>query len=790
MDSSTSPISALKKFDRLTNYLSVAQIFLRDNYFLDRKLESEDIKARLLGHWGTCPGINYVYSNLNYLINSYESRKFTYIVGPGHGFPAFQSNLLVEGSLSNFYPEKIPYSREGFEEVIGGFSTPYGYPSHLNPEAPGVILEGGELGYSLSVAGGTVLDNPDLVTVCLVGDGEAETGPLAASWNINKFLNPETDGAVLPVLHLNGYKISGPTIFGRMNDEDIKKYFEGLGYNPLFIETSEAESDEFYEQGLSVFAQAMTQILDAQNEARDGKDVGFVKWPMIVMRTPKGMGTLDKVNDKKIEGNCFSHQIVFNSREDLADDPEHLERFEEWMKSYKIDELLWFDEDGTIHLDEEIEALLPEKERRIGILKDIYGGEMREPLKMPEFASQFVQQVIGKQTGNNSMYEAGKFLKEVMQKNDNLRLFSPDETYSNKLDAVFETTGRAWQLPTEDWDKDFTKDGKVIEILSEHTLFGMMWGYTLTGRHGMFATYEAFAQIIASMADQYVKFVKASRNAPFRKPVPSMNVVLSSLIERQDHNGFSHQNPSFIASSLDRDRDITNVYLPADKNLTVLAFQKSLESTNALNVIVVAKKMTRTWLTQAEALQQAEDEIMIWDKFSDEGEPDLVLVTAGDYVTEEALLGLKLFRERLPQIKVRMVNIFKLDALDEKGSRYSKDEILEKFLTKDKGILFNYHGYPTTIKKMLFDYNLGERIIINGYEEEGSTTSPFDMEARNGLSRFDLVRDLADLAFQAGLIDLEKIEGIREEMAESLADELAYIKIAKDDPVAIKKAAL
>jgi len=790
MDSSTSPISALKKFDRLTNYLSVAQIFLRDNYFLDRKLESEDIKARLLGHWGTCPGINYVYSNLNYLINSYESRKFAYIVGPGHGFPAFQSNLLVEGSLSNFYPEKIPYSREGFEEVISGFSTPYGYPSHLNPEAPGVILEGGELGYSLSVAGGIVLDNPDLVTVCLVGDGEAETGPLAASWNINKFLNPATDGAVLPILHLNGYKISGPTIFGRMTDEDIKKYFEGLGYNPLFIEAGEAESDEFYEQGLSIFAQAMTQILDAQNAAREGKDVGFVKWPMIVMRTPKGMGTLDEVNDKKIENNCFSHQIVFNSREDLADNPEHLERFEEWMKSYKIEELLWFDEDGTIHLDEEIEALLPEKERRIGILKDIYGGEMRKPLKMPEFASQFVEQVIGKQTGNNSMYESGKFLKEVMKKNDNLRLFSPDETYSNKLDAVFETTGRAWQLPTEAWDKDFAKDGKVIEILSEHTLFGMMWGYTLTGRHGMFATYEAFAQIIASMADQYVKFVKASRNAPFRKPVPSMNVVLSSLIERQDHNGFSHQNPSFIASSLDRDRDITNVYLPADKNLAVLAFQKSLESTNALNVIVVAKKMTRTWLTQEEALQQAEDEIMIWNKFSDEGEPDLVLVTAGDYVTEEALLGLRLFRERLPQVKVRMVNIFKLDALDEKGSRYTRDEILEEFLTKDKGILFNYHGYPTTIKKMLFDYNLGDRIIINGYEEEGSTTSPFDMEARNGLSRFDLVRDLSDLAFQFGLVELEKVEGIREEMSESLAAELAYIKVAKDDPVAIKKASL
>jgi len=779
--------SALKKYDRLTNYLSVAQIFLRDNFLGERKLKPEDIKSRLLGHWGTCPGINYVYSNVNLLINENPDRKFAYIIGPGHGFPAFQANLMVEGSLSHFYPDKIPYSKKGLYEVIENFSTPYGYPSHLNPEAPGVILEGGELGYSLSVSGGTVLDNPELVTVCLIGDGEAETGPLAASWNINKFLNPATDGAVLPILHLNGYKISGPTIFGRMDDLEIESYFKGLGYIPHFIDVAK---EDFYGQGIKTFAKAMKQIKNLQERARKGEDVEKPQWPMIVLRTPKGMGGPTEANNKKIEGNCFSHQIVFSDKKDLSDNPKHLQLLQEWLDSYKIEELIYFDEDGTLRFDKEIEALIPEKDRRIGMLKDIYGGEMRKPLEMPDFDDLYADQKCGMKTGTNSMYLAGQFLNELMKRNDNIRLFSPDETYSNKLDAVFETTKRAWQWPIEDWDKDLGRNGKVIEILSEHTLFGMMWGYTLTGRHGLFATYEAFAPITASMADQYVKFVKASRNAPFRKPVPSMNVVLSSLIERQDHNGFSHQNPSFIASSLDRDRDITNVYLPADKNLAVLAFQKSLESTNALNVIVVAKKMTRTWLTQAEALQQAEDEIMIWDKFSDEGEPDLVLVTAGDYVTEEALLGLKIFRETLPEVKVRMVNIFKLDVLDEKGSQYTKEEILENFLTKDKGIVFNYHGYPTTIKKLLFDYNLGERIIINGYKEEGSTTSPFDMEARNGLSRFDLVRDLSDLSFQAGLIDLEKIEAIREEMTENLVKELAYIKVAKDDPEYIKKASL
>ena len=775
-------IRALQKYDRLTNYLSATQVFLKDNVLLERDLNPEDIKSRLLGHWGTCPGISFVYSNINRMIQLHEDRKFAYIVGPGHGFPAFQSNLFVEGSLSNFYPKKIPYSRAGLEEVVENFSTPYGYPSHLNPESPGVILEGGELGYSLSVAGGTVLDNKNLITVALIGDGESESGPLAAAWNINKFISPKSDGAVLPVLHLNEYKISGPTIFGRMDDREIRKYFEGLGYTPFFID---AKKKNFYGQGVKVFDAAMKQIKTLQKKARDGKEILKPNWPVVILKSPKGMGCIAEIDGKKMEDNHYAHQILFSDQADLAQNPEHLQMLQKWLKSYKIEKLISFEKNGKFTLDPEIQSLIPAKNRRIGMLREIYGGTVKKKLKLPTFHSQFVEQKRGEETGKNAMHEAGKFLRDVMYKNKNVRLFSPDETYSNKLSAVFEATHRAWQWPTKKHDLDLGHEGKVVEILSEHTLFGMMWGYTLTGRYGFFATYEAFAQIIASMADQYVKFVKASRDAPFRKPVPSMNVVLSSLLERQDHNGFSHQNPSFIASSLDRDREITNVYFPADKNLNVLAFSKCLESTNALNVIVAGKKMTRTWLTEKEAKKQADDEIMIWDFLSDKN-PDLVVVTAGDYVTEETVIGLKLFRQKFPKLKVRFVNIFKLDVLAEENARFSQDEILTNFLTKKKGIVFNFHGYPETVKKLLFDFHLSDRIIVNGYRECGSTTSPFDMKARNGLSRFHLIENLARLAAKQKLISPAEYKKTADEMKKKLAWEKNYIKKNKIDPREIK----
>lgn len=772
---------ALKKMVRLTNYLSAAQIFLKDNLFLEEEIKKEDIKARLLGHWGSCPGTNFTYAQLNRQIIKNQDRDFLYVVGPGHGFPAYQSNILIDGSLSKYHPEKIPFSREGFSEVIKNFSTPYGYPSHLNPDAPGVIAEGGELGYSLAIGAGSVLDNPDLITTVIIGDGESETGPLAGSWNMNKFLSPKTDGAVLPILHLNGYKISGPTIFGRMNNSDIKSYFKGLGYKVYFVDAH--KSKDVYTKGIEVFDKAIERIKKIQKKARKGQDVLKPEWPVIILKTPKGWTGIKELDGEKIEGNCKAHQIVFANQKDLADNKKHLKKLEDWLKSYNLPELISFGKNNEVILDNEIKRLMPEGDRRLGVSKYTH-GEVDQKIELPNFDDIFVEQGLTKNEGVSSMHEAGKYMRDVMMKNNNLRLFSPDETYSNKLAAVFETTKRQWQLPVRSFDEDFGKSGKVIEILSEHLLFGMLWGYTLTGRYGYFVSYEAFAQIVASMADQYVKFMHVARNVEFRKPVPAMNVILSSLLERQDHNGFSHQNPSFISNALDRDRDIVNVYLPADKNVMKLAMEETLKSKNAFNIIVAGKKMNRTWLNKNEVKELVKNGISTWDFLSDEN-PDIVVATAGDYAVEETVAGIKMLRERLPEVKIKFVNFFKLDVLVGED-QLSKEEILENYLTKDLPIIFNYHGYKGTIKKLLFDYNLSERIIINGYEENGSTTSPFDMKARNGLSRMHFLKYVVELLEKEGKIDKKEKDKVCEEMDDMLAWEKNYIIENKDDPDFIK----
>ncbi len=776
-----SGVEALKKYTRLADYLSVAQIFLRDNFLLDSELKPEHIKQRLLGHWGTSPGINFVHGNINRLIVNNPKRDFLYIVGPGHGFPAFQAGLFIEGSLTHFNKEKIPYSRGGLEEVCGNFSVPYGYPSHLNPEAPGVVLEGGELGYSLATAYGTVLDNPELVTVCLVGDGEAETGPLAAAWNANRFINPASDGAVLPVLHLNGYKISGPTIFGRMSDEEIAKFFEGHGYEPLFIDhDKECELGDIYEQGVDIFDKALTRIAMLQGIVRgEMGDAEAPKWPVIILRTPKGMGCPKSVDGEKMEGNHLSHQIVFA---DVAKNKVHLAQLEEWLEQYKVRELISFGEGGKLILDEELSNILPKGKRALGQARVAHQGA--QALACPDTA-EFLE-TAGRRgdESDDAMRVAGRYLAKVFEENKQnpvVRLFSPDETYSNHLEAVFGVTARVWQWPREDWDKDLEREGRVVEILSEHTLFGMLAGYTLTGRYGFFATYEAFAQIVASMADQYIKFVKIARNVHFRKPVPALNVILSSLLERQDHNGFSHQNPSFIASMLDHDYDIVNVYFPADKNVMVLAMEGCLRSRDTLNVIACGKKMLRTWLTPEEARRQVLESVMEWDFLSDK-DPDVVIATAGDYVTEEAVIGLKIFRTLAPEVKVRFVNFFKLDLLAESTENKSAKAAFDDLLTPEQPIVFNYHGYTATIKKLLFGIVDADRVIINGYEEHGSTTSPFDMKARNGLSRFHLVKDLADSAKRAGVMTPERTTEIIEDMNKKLKWEKEYIIKHKVDP--------
>ncbi len=808
----------LEKFNRLVNYLSVAQIFLKDNFFLEEELKSEDIKKRLLGHWGTCPGITFIQGQLNRQIikeennnkaifqegeNSSEdtffknpdlneerdqttspaSRDFLFTVGPGHGFPAYQASIFLEKSLSEVFPEKIPYTKKGLEEIIENFSTPFGYPSHLNPEAPGVILEGGELGYSLAVATGTVLDNPQTMNFCVIGDGEAETGPLLASLNFNKFLSPKTDGAVLPILHLNEYKISGPTIFGRMKDVEIKKYFKSLGYKPYFIDAHKKKNLQV--QGIDVFDKAVDRIKKIQKKARLGQKVMKPEWPLIILKTPKGMGCPVYVDGKKIEGNNLSHQVIF---EGVSENKEHLKILETWLKSYKISELISFGKNGEIILDQDINKIIPKKENVIGLNKKANGQNL-EKINLPELEQFFAEQKTAEAQTNikekNSMFLAGELLSEIIKNNDNVRIFSPDETYSNRLHSVFKNTKRQWQWPLKENDIDFGNSGKVIEVLSEHFLFGMLWGYTLTGRVGYFTTYEAFASIVSSMVDQYVKFLHASKKVEFRKEVPALNIVLSSLLERQDHNGYSHQNPSLIANNLDRDSDLVNIYFPADKNLMLLAMKETLILKNCLNIIVCGKKMTRNWMSQKENEKLVENGLGIFNFISDDN-PDVVIATAGDYVTEEAVIGVKIFKEKFPDVKVRFVNFFKLDILSESNHKISRDKILENYLTKDKGIVFNYHGYTASIKKLLFDYHLSERIIVNGYEEEGSTTSPFDMVARNGLSRFHLVKDLAQMAKISGAVSEKEVEETFDQMDKKLEEHRKYILKHKVDPDYVK----
>lgn len=772
-------ISALKKFVRATNYLAVAQIYLRDNFLLDRKLKSSDIKPRLLGHWGTCPGINFVYANINRLVQKTDA-DFLFVVGPGHGFPAVQANLFLEKSLSHFYPTKIPFSKKGLAEICGKFSAPYGYPSHSNPHAPGTILEGGELGYSLSVAFGSVLDNPKLVTVCLVGDGEAETGPLAAAWNCNKILSPRENGAVLPIVHVNGYKISGPTVFGRMSENEIRKFFEGLGYRPHFVDE---KNGKVFEKMAREMDASLAEIRKIQKSARTGKKILKPKWPIIILRTPKGWSGPEFEGTKKLAGNCDSHQVVLKS---LRDDPKKLRAFEKWLQSYHFDELVEIAKNGKLKFDREIEKLIPRIGKACGSQKYARGGEICRNLKLPRLEKFATKSKIRGGEKKSSMKVGGEFLAKVFATNKNIRLFSPDETYSNKLDAIFRVTKRSWEWPLEKWDTDFGRDGRVMELLSEHTLFGMLHGYVATGRHGFFASYEAFTQIIASMADQFCKFVKASRGVKFRPPLPALNLILTSLLERQDHNGFSHQNPSLLSSMLEKDGNLISAFLPPDANSMLVTLEEVLRSRNKLNLIVAGKKNLPSWLTLSEARKQMRDGILEW-KFVSDRNPEIVLAASGDYATNETLAGIKILRELLPKTRIRFVNVSELTALgvgDPTTATNSK--FLDKFFTSDKNVIFNFHGYPHTIKKLLFDYTGSQRVKVNGYEEEGSTTTPLDLEIRNRTSRFHLALDAAEKLCEQKNISQVKLNSIRKTIAVKLREHRKFILREGTDPPEIE----
>lgn len=771
-------IKRIEKYVRAANYISAAQIYLQGNYLLKEPLKFEHIKPRLLGHWGTCPGSNFVYANLQNLIQKYKA-DMLFIMGPGHGFPSLQANLFIEGTLGKYYPEATQNGK-GIEYIVRNFSWPYGFPSHSNPGAPGVILEGGELGYSLSTAYGAVMDNPDLIVATVVGDGEAETGALATAWHLNKFVSPKDSGAVLPILHVNGYKISGPTVFGRMTNKELKALFTGYGYTPHIV-----EGKNIYEKMEATMEECYQQIRDIQKRARSGEHVEMPHFPMIIMKTPKGWTGIKKLHGEKIEGNCLAHQVVGpNAKTDKVE----LKAIEKWLRSYYFEEL-FSEETGFI---DDIKSLVPPPELRMGDSRHAHGGSgVTKPLNLPDIAS-FEKEVSEPGLhGSSSMHRAGEYLRKVFAMNkDNFRLMSPDETYSNKLDEVFKETSRPFQWPIEKWDKDLTQTGRVMEMLSEHSLQGLTQGYVLTGRHAIFASYEAFIQVVSSMVDQYDKFMKIARETSWRGEVPSLNYILTSSGWRQEHNGFSHQNPGFIDNILQKHDCFTHVYFPPDGNSTLAVLQKVLKSRNEINVIVAGKTHEARWLTPELAEHQLVRGLMVWDFASDEN-PDIVVSSAGDYLTKEALAAVDLAKQEDPNIKIRFVNILELTALG-MGNAECRVPLhdFEDYFTKDKPVIFNFHGYPETLKQVLFDHiheGDGGRFSVHGYLENGSTTTPFDMQIRNGTSRYHLVKEIFQTLEKRGVVLPEVSKKVVDKYDDKLRLHREYIIKNGVDPEEIEE---
>ena len=753
----------IKKFIRAANYLTVSQIFLQDNFLLERELKFNDIKPRLLGHWGSCPGVNHIYAHLlniqKQLDFAKSGLKTAFMLGPGHAFPALQANLFLEETLSKIDKNAVRNS-QGIAYISKNFSWPGGFPSHASPFTPGVILEGGELGYSLSTAFGAVLDNPNLVMTTLIGDGEAETGPIAAAWHLNKLINPVENGVVLPVLHLNGYKISGPTIFGSMSDFELIQFFHGAGWEPRIVDEYSAEDFDF--ELSKVFSDAFRDI----SRIKFGRNNGFVRLPMIIMRSKKGSSGVVENNGEKIEGNSLAHQVpLLNAKSDEKE----LKKLEEWLKSYKFEELFDFEKG---EFKPWLDDFLPEKSSRIGQNRFIDANLNFTELKLPEIHEKTSEKSL-------AMNAVGDFLKEVFEKNpENFRFFSPDETYSNKLDAIFKVTSRSWQREIKPWEKDLSKNGRVTEILSEHSLQGLLQGYILTGRHGVLTSYEAFAPIISSMMDQYAKFLAQSQEVEWRGDLASLNYILTSTGWRQDHNGFSHQNPSFIDEVLRRENGIGQIFLPADDNSAVVSISKMLKSRNNINVLVAGKTPEPRYFSLESAQKQLENggifvfdswknqEITDWNLITEDDEPDLILAASGDYVFKEIVAALQVLLHDVPQVKIRLVYT---QALCGKGigtfeNTLSKS-IFVKIFTKDKPVIFAFHGYAKTLKSILFDYENPSRIKIDGYEEKGSTTTPFDMLARNRVSRYDIAAralnsvNKGDAAFEKLAREYQKRQG-------------------------------
>jgi xylulose-5-phosphate/fructose-6-phosphate phosphoketolase len=735
------PLSAeeARKLDaywRAANYLSVGQIYLKENPCLERPLTLEDIKPRLLGHWGTTPGLNFVYVHLNRLIVQ-NDLNMIYIIGPGHGGPGIVAHTYLEGSYTEIYPH-IEQNRDGMKRLFRQFSWPYGIPSHVAPETPGSIHEGGELGYSLLHAYGAALDNPDLIVACVVGDGEAETGACATSWHSNKFLNPVNDGAVLPILHLNGYKIANPTVLDRISEDELLQLFRGYGYEPFVI--SSTETPDIHQAMAATLDKILEEIRSIQARARKNGKLDRPRWPMLILRTPKGWTGPKEVDDKPVEGTWRSHQVPVT---DLASNPGHLRILEDWLRSYKPAEL--FDENGKFH--SELAETAPKGQRRMGMNPHANGGLLLQPLTMPHFRDYAVAVPKPGAVEGEATRVLGRFLRDVMKQNQdkrNFRLFGPDETSSNRLDAVYEATAKQWMAEVKPVDIDLAPDGRVMEVLSEHMCQGWLEGYLLTGRHGFFSCYEAFIHIIDSMFNQHAKWLKTTRQLMWRKPIASLNYLLTSHVWRQDHNGFSHQDPGFIDHVANKNADIVRIYLPPDANTLLSVADHCLRSRHYVNLIVAGKQPAPQWLDMDSAVRHCTAGVGVWEWASnDDGDPDVVMACAGDVPTLEILAAVMLLRESIPDIRIRVVNVVDLMALQPASEHPHglADEDFDEIFTTDRPVIFAYHGYATLIHRLTYRRRNHDNIHVRGYKEEGTTTTPFDMAVLNNMDRFQLALD-------------------------------------------------
>ena len=771
-------LTRLDAYWRAANYLSVGQIYLLDNALLREPLRIEHVKPRLLGHWGTTPGQNFIYVHLNRAITQHDLNMI-YISGPGHGGPALVANTYLEGSYSEIYPT-MTRDEAGLARLFRQFSFPGGIPSHVAPETPGSIHEGGELGYALSHAFGAAFDAPDLIVACVIGDGEAETGPLATAWHSNKFLNPAHDGAVLPILHLNGYKIANPTVLARIPRDELRKMLEGCGWEPLFVEGHDPAP--MHELMAAAVDRAIERVKDIQRGARSGGVTRRPTWPMIVLVSPKGWTGPGEIDGKRVEGTFRSHQVPVSSP---AHNPAHLAELERWLRSYRPDEL--FDEGGALRT--ELAALAPVGVRRMGANPHANGGILLKDLRLPDFRAHAVAVPAPGQGDAEDTRVLGRFLRDVVAANQpfrNFRIFGPDETASNRLDAVFEVTSRQWMAEAHGDDQWLSGDGRVVEVLSEHQCQGWLEGYLLPGRHGLFNTYEAFAHIVDSMFNQHAKWLKVSRGLPWRRPIASLNYLLSSHVWRQDHNGFTHQDPGFIDLALNKKPEVVRVYLPPDANTLLSVMDHCLRSRHYINIVVAGKHAAPQWLDMDTAIRHcaAGAGLWSWAGTDEDAEPDVVLAAAGDVPTLEVLAAAAILREELPSLRVRVVNVVDLMRLHPASEHPHglSDVDFDLLFTRDRPIIFAYHGYPWLIHRLTYRRTNHRNLHVRGYKEEGTITTPFDMAVLNDLDRFHLVGDVVDRLPQLG----SRGAYLKQRMAEQLTEHRMYIRRYGEDMPSIR----